>query len=218
MEVTLQSNIPHYHYLAQALERAGWLKRYITSVAISDRGRVPRALPEFWRQKFEGRRISGVDMSRVSRICLPEIMQRLLPRLGLASSERADWINNHWFDVQATRRVPRCDFFHFVNSVGLYSARKARALGATIVCDVRQEHPRFQKRILEAEHERRGVSQTIPGSSFEARSLAEFDIADYFIVRIRSRNLHRRRFSGGADLRGPIRRRYAALPHHSERR
>lgn len=182
MEINLLSNIPHYHYLAEAMERAGWLKRYITSVAIPEHGVLPNALPEFWRKKLDGRRISGVTMSKVCRICAPEMMQRALPRLGWTSSERADYLNNHWFDRLASRRVTRCDFFHFVSSVGLYSARKARALGATIVCDVRQEHPRFQKRILKAEQEKLGVSQPIAGESFESKVLAEFEIADYFIV------------------------------------
>src|SRR5436309_16135695 len=121
MEITLLSNIPHYHYLAQAMEDAGWLKRYITSVAIGDRSRVSNWLPEFWRKKLEGRRISGVPMSKVSRIGAPEIMQRLLPRIGCMSRERADYLNNYAFDLVASRSITRCDFFHFVSSVGLYS-------------------------------------------------------------------------------------------------
>jgi len=182
MEITLLSNIPHYHYLAQAMEKAGWLKRYITSVAMPEHGGIPAWLPEFWRKKLEGRRMPGVPISKVSRICAPEAMQRLLPKLGWMSGERADYLNNHMFDLLAMRWITSCGFFHFVSSVGLYSARRARALGATIVCDVRQEHPYFQKRVLQAEYEKLGLPLSIAGHSFESKVLAEFQIADYFIV------------------------------------
>lgn len=182
MSTILQSNIPHYHYLARALETAGQLRRYITSVALSDSASIPSWLPAGVRSKLEHRRVPGVAADKICPIYWPEIVQRTLPRLRLASNDRADALHNEWFDRQASRWVGDCDTFHFVSSVGLYSAQKAKRLGARIVCDVRQEHPAFQRRILQEEGERWGVTVDHYGASYEARVLDEFAVADRIIV------------------------------------
>jgi len=178
----LLSNIPHYHHLADALYGAGILERYITSNALVGDQTPPRWMPRFWSRKLEGRRIHGVPSSAVLKISVPELLQRILPRLRLISLERADWLNNHLFDSFAKRGVEPCDIFHFVSSVGLYCAQKAKPLGATIICDVRQEHPAFQRRILEQESRRFGLEAEVTGSSYERKIFEEFELADFIIV------------------------------------
>jgi glycosyltransferase involved in cell wall biosynthesis len=178
----LLSNIPHYHHLAEALHGASILDRYITSNALVGDQTPPRWMPRFWSRKLEGRRIHGVPSSAVLKITLPESLQRILPRLRLISPERGDWLNNHLFDSFAKRRIEPCDIFHFVSSVGLYCAQKAKQLGATIICDVRQEHPAFQRRILEEESRRFGLKAEVTGSSYERKVLEELELADFIIV------------------------------------
>jgi glycosyltransferase involved in cell wall biosynthesis len=102
--------------------------------------------------------------------------------LGLLSAERGNYLNNHLFDKLATRWVNDCEVLHFVSSVGLYCARRAKSMGAKIVCDVRQEHPAFQRRILEDEAKRFKLPLTVTGSTYEQKVLDELALADYIFV------------------------------------
>ena len=181
MQVILSSNVTHYHYLAIALDRAGYLRRYITAISpMTDD--IPRLLPTRLRRKLQGRRISDMDGQKVRRCWVPELLQRGLPKTGLVSSERGNWINNHLFDWMAERWVDTCDFFHFVSSIGLYSARRAKRLGARVICDVRQVHPNLQSQLLREESRRLGIEVSISGTLYERKVLKEFDIADYLVV------------------------------------
>lgn len=182
MKVALVSNIPHYHHLAQALDAAGMLAIYVTSPSPLGDEPAPALLPDYWRRKFEGRRLTGVARARVRRLWLPEALQKALPRLGLVSPERADWLNNHLFDRMAVRWVEDSEVVHFVSSVGLYCARAARRRGAKVICDSRQEHPAFLSRILTEEATRWGYRLEIPGKTYERKVLAEFACADYFFL------------------------------------
>jgi glycosyltransferase involved in cell wall biosynthesis len=182
MHITLLSNIPHYHHLASALYRAGLLGRYVTSIALLAGEQVPGWLSRYRARKLEGRRLEGVPPSCVVQIRFPELAQRLLPMARVLSSERANWLNNIWFDRVATRYASNCDVLHFVSSVGLYSARAAKKAGASIVCDVRQEHPAFQNRILAEESARFKVPYAVAGHTYERKVLEEFGIADRIVV------------------------------------
>jgi glycosyltransferase involved in cell wall biosynthesis len=55
-------------------------------------------------------------------------------------------------------------------------------MGAKIICDVRQEHPSFQRWILEDESRRFGVRAVVTGSSYERKLLEEFELADMILV------------------------------------
>ncbi len=182
MRAILLSNIPHYHHLAQALFEAQSLERYVTAPALVDGEKAPRWLPGNLRRKLEGRRLNVVPGSFVRQIRWPETLQRLLPASGVMSHERANWLNNELFDRRSCQFVSECDVFHFVSSVGLHCARKAKAAGATVICDVRQEHPHFQRRILEEESAIFGLKPQITGITYERRVLEEFELADYIVV------------------------------------
>ena len=182
MQSVLLSNIPHYHHLAEALQQAGLLQRYITASALIGDEQAPAWLPGALRHKLEGRRLNNVPPRFVKQIRWPEILQRALPKLRVISNERADWLNNELFDRAALPFIDDCDVLHFVSSVGLHCARKAKAAGALVVCDVRQEHPAFQRRILREECARFHMQPRITGATYEARVLEEFALADYIVV------------------------------------
>jgi len=182
MRAIVLSNIPHYHHLAEALYEAGFLERYITSPALLAGEQAPAWWPEKLQRKLEGRRLNGVPKTSVRQVRWPEILQRLLPIAGVMSRERANWLNNQLFDRRSLRLIEDCDVFHFVSSVGLNCAQKAKAAGATIVCDVRQEHPAFQRRILNEESALFGMEAKITGFTYESKVLEEFALADYIVV------------------------------------
>lgn len=183
MRVILSSNIPHYHYTARALARAGYLHRYITSIAPVQSNRwLERVLPEFWRLKFLGRAIHGVDENRIVSLVLPELIQKGLTRSQVVSTERANWVNNYLYDWMASRYVESCNVFHFVSSIGLYSAQKAKRLGAVIICDERTEYPDFQRKVLEPEYRRLGLPFHPRGLLYDDKIKQEYGLADYLIV------------------------------------
>ncbi len=182
MRAIVLSNIPHYHHLAEALYDGGMLERYITSPALLAGEEPPRWLPGKLRRKLEGRRLKALPGSMVRQIRWPEILQRALPATRVISHERANWLNNELFDRRAIRFITDCDVFHFVSSVGLHCARKAKASGAVVICDVRQEHPAFQRQILEEESAIFGMAPHITGFTYERRVLEEFELADYIVV------------------------------------
>ncbi len=182
MRTILLANLPYYHYLARALYNSGHLKRYVTTFILLEHEQAPARLPAYLRKKLEGRRLLGIPGEKVRQIKMPELLAQALIRTKVASIDQSNWVQNYSFDLMAKRWVDACDVLHFVSSIGLYSARKAKSAGATIVCDVPQEHPRFQVRLLLEEQERFGVKSEIRGRLYEEKLLEEFSIADYFIV------------------------------------
>jgi glycosyltransferase involved in cell wall biosynthesis len=181
MNVILSSNVPHYHYAAEALERDRRLRRYITGI-VPD-GRVPaRFLSAFRRAKLEGRRLPPLPRGRVVSLTVPELAQRAAAATRVVSRERSVQLQNALFDRLASRHVDRCDVFHFVSSIGLESARKAKRLGALVVCDERSEHPDVQSRVLEREYAELGLPYRPHVRIWEERVRAEYDLSDHLVV------------------------------------
>gem|GEM_PF-416478 len=181
--VILSANVTHYIYAALALQRAGYLKRYIGPIVVREpQSQLASLLPAQWRRKLITRDVSGLDPERVRSLRLPELVQRGLPALGLASADRGHLANAFLYDRLARRWVDECDIFHFVSSVGLLSAQRARRQGSIIICDERQEYPDFQRAIVNEECEALGLSQGLSASLCEPRMKAEYAIADYLIV------------------------------------
>ena len=183
LNVILSSNISHYIYTARALQDAGYLKRYICAIAVSkSAAKLVRLLPKQWQVKLKARDITFLDSKRVHIIWLAEILQRGLPVLRLLSPDRGNWINNYLYDFLASWNVEACDIFHFVNGIGLYSARKAKAKGSITVCDIRTEYPDYQFQILADEYAELGIPYNPPGLSYDAKIKAEYMVSDYLIV------------------------------------
>ncbi len=180
MRVVLSSNCWHYHHAAQALESAGMLDRYITTV-LPDR--VPRALlPTRWREKLDGRELRGVPAHKVVSLALPEAVHKAMCAARVFPMDRAHWVQNWLFDRMARAHVGHCDVFHFVSGLGLLSARRAARRGAIVICDERMEHPDHQRRLLEAEHARLGIPYRPEGLPYDAKVKAEYRLSDYLIV------------------------------------
>lgn len=184
MKAVLSSNIPNRYHAALALQKVGYLQKYICAVGVSRRSAwLYRVLPGHWDKKLRGRDISGVDPERVKSIWMPELLQKALPRAGLISKDRGNWINNHLYDMRASQYVEDCDIFHFTSSVGLYSARKAKKRGAVLLCDQRAAYPDSERELVREECEKLGIRSSEPsGILYDEKVKAEYAMADYFVI------------------------------------
>lgn len=184
MKVTLSANVPYYYNIAMALQDAGMLEVYITAVGVKQ---VPemfsRVLPNYWDTKLKGRQMSRIDSEKLKTIWLPELLQKGLPMMGLISRERGNWIASHLFDKLASRYIDNCDIFHFTNSVGLYSARRAKKEGAVLLCDQRSAYPDLERYLVREERQELGIpTSEPPGMLYESKEKAEYAMADYFVI------------------------------------
>lgn len=182
-QVILSANVPHYYYTALTLQKAHLLKRYICAIhSRQENQNLLKLLPQRWRHKLNGRDFSELNPHQTKMIWLPELLQRGLPPTQIISRETSNWLNDHIFDFLAQHWIDTCDIFHFLNPVGLYSARRAKAQGTVLLCDIRTEHPDFQQRIVIEEQEKLGIGHEVPGQLTGKRSQAEFELTDYMIV------------------------------------
>jgi starch synthase len=182
-QVVLSANITRCYQTALVLQQAGYLKRYIRAAGFRvTEAWWPRFLPSYWHKKLQGRDISKIKSDRVRIIWAPELLIRVLRSAGVISVERSYWLHDHLYDRLAQRWVEPSDVFHFVNPVGLYSARKARTQGSLVICDVRTVHPDAERQLLAEEYQHLGERYDVPGRLLDSKIKAEFAIADYLIV------------------------------------
>jgi glycosyltransferase involved in cell wall biosynthesis len=175
-KVVLMSNVFHYYHAALALERSGNLARYITGPSACDSEAWMTRWGPLGRRVWRERRLEGLRSESVRRIWLPEILQKATTKLGY--SEIANKLCGSLFAGRAARMMGQCDTLHFVQAIGWEAARKAKARGIHVVCDMREEHPEFQAEILAEEAQELGIKVMVPGSTFRYRVLEELALAD----------------------------------------
>jgi glycosyltransferase involved in cell wall biosynthesis len=177
-KVALISNISHYYHTALSLHRHGYLGTYITGPSALENESWMRRFGYSFHRLWKERMLRGIPPSAVKRIWLPEIVRKTILRFG-GSGEYSNWAHNELFARKAARLMPDCDVVHFVNTVGWQAAAKAKRRGATLICDMREEHPNFQESLLAEEAKRLNIEFTAPGSSYKHHVLQEVGIADY---------------------------------------
>src|ERR1022692_1320386 len=109
---------------------------------------------------------------------VPENFQKASKRFG-ATAEQSNWAHNELFARKAAWMMADCDVLHFVHSVGLQAARKAKRSGAKVICDTREEHLNFHEDILTEEATRLNIEYKRRPSSYRHRVIEELDLADY---------------------------------------
>lgn len=184
LEVILSANIPHYNHTALALQNAECLKRYIHAIGVRDGNLgLGKLLPKYWQRKLLGHDVSGIDKDKAKSIWWAEVLQKGLPLLGITSQDRGNWLFNYLYDFSACHWSYPCDVFHFVNSIGLYSAQKAKSSGSIIICDSRTAYPDHEREVLKHEYDRLNIpSFQPPGLLYDSKIKSEYELADYFIV------------------------------------
>jgi glycosyltransferase involved in cell wall biosynthesis len=175
--VELISNVFHYYYTALALHRSGFLQHYITGPCVRDNEEHLRRFGKVFERLWTERRLEGIPPELIKRLWLHELVQKGVKRLG--SAEDANWACNELFARRAARMMQECDVVHFVHSVGWLAARKAKRVGIKVICDMREEHPRFQSEILSEEAKQLGIEFRVSGSSFNRHVVEEIELADY---------------------------------------
>lgn len=176
--VELISNVQHYYYTALALDRIGYLQQYITGPSARSDDAWMRRCGKLFERLWDERRLDGVPPEAHQRVWLHEILQKVILRLT-QSTASANNACNEYFARRAAQKMRECDVLHFVHSVGWIAARKARRLGAKVICDMREEHPQFQKDILAEEADLLGIDMAGRNSGSSHHILEEIGLADY---------------------------------------
>jgi starch synthase len=178
-KVELISNITHHYYTALSVSHLGYLGHYIAGPSALDGEAWLNNLGGPFERLWVERHLKGIPPHLVRRIWLAEIIQKGMSRVA-GIREKANWAHNQWFASKAASLMGECDAVHFVNSVGWIAARKAKMNGAKVICDIREEHPNFQERILSEEARILGIDTfATSGSATKQRVLEELDLADH---------------------------------------
>jgi glycosyltransferase involved in cell wall biosynthesis len=128
----------HAYHIVRAAQRAGYLKRFITTIY--------------------DRHEEGIDRALVRQIVVPELLGMGLQRLpGAGSLYLSYLIRDNLFDLLARRFVDGGDVFNVFNHFGLYSMRKASRLGMKTLVERSSAHPAVHQRLLEDEYARYGL-------------------------------------------------------------
>jgi glycosyltransferase involved in cell wall biosynthesis len=175
------ANIQHYYYTALALQRVGYLKRFICSVGYANDSHF-KYLPNSWAKRVSRRYYAGIEPSIIKTLPLTEMIPRGLKDSKIISSEQMNWLFSHIYDWVAQQYILPCDYFHYVVPSGLYSGRKAKKQKSVLIADVRTEYFDYQTEILREENESFGFKIKQLGLLDKDKTLAEYQLADYIIV------------------------------------
>ncbi len=176
-------NISHYHHTALALQQAGWLWKYFCVFrGENDLGFLEGLLPSNLRKRLNGKALPGLDPHRTRVFPLPYLFTQTLRRLRLTSQARTDAWFGALYDLATLHQTDGAGVFHFVNGMGLRTARRAKERGGIVICDVRAEHVDRQEETLRLEYNRLGLPYRSLRALYRDRLLAEYEVADFLIV------------------------------------
>lgn len=176
-------NIAHYHHAALALQGAGYLREYFCVFhGKNDLGALQRFLPAALRTRLDGKALPGLDHARIRAFPAPYLVAQLLRRVGVTGQARTDALFGAWYDRVTLRHANDAAVFHFVNGMGLQTARRAKENGSLVICDLRAEHVDRQEETLRLEYERLCLPYRSMRSLYRKRLLAEYALADFLIA------------------------------------
>lgn len=161
--VVVSGNKFHAYHLARGAQRAGWLRRFVTTI-------------------FD-RRESGIPADKITQIPLPAYAAMLIQRLPLSGSQAwSYYIGDNWFDRAASRYAPEADIYHVFNHHGLHGIRAAKRAGAITIVERSSAHPNVQHAILRDEFARFGLRYPAGNKQIIAKHLQEYDEAHWIMV------------------------------------
>jgi glycosyltransferase involved in cell wall biosynthesis len=153
----------HAYHLARGAQRAGYLKRFITTLY----------------DKHE----TGLDRAVVRQVPLPELIGQAIWRLPGANSMYLSYlIRDNLFDLLARRFVDGGDILHAFNHFGLYSMRKGGRLGMRTIVERSAAHPVVHHQLLSEEYARYGLRFPAANRLLIDKHLREYDEADAIMV------------------------------------
>jgi glycosyltransferase involved in cell wall biosynthesis len=153
----------HAYHLARGVQRAGYLKRFITTLY----------------DKHE----TGLDRAAVQQIPIPELIGQAIWRLPGANSMYLSYlIRDNLFDLMARRFVDGGDILHAFNHFGLHSMRKGRQLGMRTIVERSAAHPAVHHQLLSEEYARYSLRFPVANRLLIDKHLREYDEADAIMV------------------------------------
>jgi glycosyltransferase involved in cell wall biosynthesis len=183
VKVTLVSNINHSVYAARALQGLGVLDRYLGPVVVDSESRWPHAA-----SRFAGTRaFDGVRELPLRRLAAAEAQSRIVRRLPL-DRQLAARLAAAGLDRMVAPRIGRPDILHLHTSSLTRTVRRAKRVGALVIADHRDVHPRAHDYIdplldgLEAEFE--AADWVLANSRLAAQSLMEWGVPEHKVVRL----------------------------------
>jgi glycosyltransferase involved in cell wall biosynthesis len=164
LSVILSSGGPfHAYHVARGAQRAGYLKRFITTL-------------------YDLREM-GIERRHVRQLLLPELIGQALWRLPGAGSVYLSYlVRDALFDRMARRWVDGGDIFHVFSHFGLFSMRRARRLGMKTIVERSAAHPTFSYEILSEEYARYGLRFPESSRWLIPRHQREFEEADAIMI------------------------------------
>lgn len=176
-------NIAHYHHAALALQQAGHLWKYFCVFRGGDDfGMLQKFLPADMQKRLMGKALPGLDAHRMRTFAAPYLFTQALCRAGLTGQARTDALFGALYDWATQYRADEANIFHFVNSMGLKTAGRAKERGCITVCDTRSEHVDSAEEILRVEYEQLRLPYRSMQALYRDRLVAEYALADYLLV------------------------------------
>lgn len=156
----------HAFYLAEQLQRRGYLMQLITS--------YPR---------FEVKK-SRVNKNKISTVVTKEIIQRGHSKLPKFFQDQYDirFITCDLYDRLAEKHLKQCDLFVGWSSFSKRTLRKARSYGAITILERGSSHIEYQRDVLQEEYLKYGLKPSLPHPRIIEKELEEYEIADYISV------------------------------------
>ena len=157
----------HLFYLAKQLQDHNFLAKLITSY------------PKFEAAKY------GINPENIDSLLIHEIHNRGWQKIGRFTETlfNPQHMVSELFDLHAARHLAsQSDIFVGLSSGALFSLRRARRLGAKTVLERGSSHMLYQRKILEEEYARFGMSREVVHPKVVERELQEYQEADFISI------------------------------------
>lgn len=153
----------HAYEIVRAAQRAGCLRRFITTI-------------------FD-RREADIPRHCVRQIVLPELLGMGIQRLpGAGSMALSYLVHDNLFDLLARRYIDGGTVFNVFNHFGLFSMRRAKRLGMKTLVERSSAHPVVHYQILSEEYARYGLRFSKAYRLLFRKHMQEYEEADAVVV------------------------------------
>jgi len=161
--IVVSGNKFHAYHLARGAHRAGWLRRFITTI-------------------FDPRE-TGLPADKITQIPLPAYAAMLIERMPIPGNQAwSYYVGDNWFDRAASYYAAEANIYHAFNHHGLYGLRAAKRNGAITIIERSSAHPNVQHRILREEFARFNLAYPTGNKRIIAKHLQEYAEADWIMV------------------------------------
>ena len=156
----------HLFYLAKQLQDHNFLARLITSY------------PKFETVKY------GINPENIKSLLSHEIHNRGWRKISWITESlfNPQYMIFELYDRHASRHLIASDIFVGLSSCSLYTLRRARQMGVKTVLERGSSHMLYQRKILEEEYARFGLSKVVVHPQVVERELQEYQEADFISI------------------------------------